>query len=425
VLIKELPHNLEIEKAALGCMLIEKNNISLLKSLLQAEDFYKSIHSDIYKAIIKLDDEGKQIDLLTLTDELRGNIEPSLVIEIMDSTVVLDNAKAYANRLKEYRKRRDIIKYSEQLQKKAYEGDYSNELKAIESISIENSNVQLIKASELINETLNNLEEYQNNGGISNAISTGFTDIDHKIIGIKKGELAVIAARPSMGKTAFMMNLTENISVKQKKATAIFSMEMAKEQIMQRLISGIALVDSSKMQKGKLIENDWSNIARSTSVINNSPLYLDDSTPQTVSQIKAKCKEIKGIEVVFIDYLDYIMHENKTDNRVQQISEITKGLKIMAKQLNIAVVLLVQLSRACEQRVNKRPILSDLRDSGAIEQDADLVIFLYRDEYYNPDTDKKNLAEVITAKNRNGQTGTSELVWLGNYTKFANKTVKQ
>jgi replicative DNA helicase len=190
---------------------------------------------------------------------------------------------------------------------------------------------------------------------------------------------------------------------------------------MQRLVSSIALVDSSKMQKGQLTQDDWGKIALSTGLINRSPLYLDDSTPQTVSQIKAKCKEIKGLETVFIDYLDFIAHEGKTDNRVQQISEITKGMKIMAKQLNVAVVLLVQLSRACEQRVNKRPVLSDLRDSGAIEQDADLVLFLYRDEYYNPDTDNKNLAEVITAKNRNGQTGTSELVWLGNCTKFANK----
>jgi replicative DNA helicase len=423
--LRELPHNLDIEKAALGCMLIEKNNISLLKSVLQAEDFYKAIHSDIYKTIIKLDDQGKPVDLLTLTDELQGSIEPSMVIEIMNSTQVVDNAKAYAKRLREYRKRRDIIKYSEKLQQKAYEGDYTQELKAIEHISVESNDAKLIKASELINETLSNLEEYQLNGGVSNAISTGFTELDNKIIGVKKGDLTVVAARPSMGKTAFMMNLTEQISIKQKKPAALFSMEMSKEQIMHRLVSSISLVDSSRMQRGKLSQDDWGKIALSTSLIGSCPLYIDDATPQTVSQIKAKCKEIKGLEVVFIDYLDYIMHEGKTDNRVQQISEITKGLKIMAKQLNVAVVLLVQLSRACEQRLNKRPVLSDLRDSGAIEQDADLVLFLYRDEYYNPDTDKKNIGEVITAKNRNGQTGTSELVWLGSYTKFTNKQTQR
>jgi replicative DNA helicase len=423
--LKELPHNIEIEKAALGCMIIEKDNISLLKSVLQVDDFYKPIHSNIFKTMIKLDDEGKPIDLLTLTDELKGSIEPSMVIDIMNSTPAVSNAKSYAKRIKDYKKRRDIIRYTEDLQKKAYEGDYTRELKAIENISVDSNDVKLIKASELINETLDNLEEYQNNGGISNAISTGFTDLDHKIIGIKKGELTVLAARPSMGKTALMMNLTEHISIKQQKITALFSMEMSKEQIMQRLVSSIALVDSSKMQKGQLTQDDWGKIALSTGLINESPLYLDDSTPQTVSQIKAKCKEIKGLEAVFIDYLDFIAHEGKTDNRVQQISEITKAMKIMAKQLNIAVVLLVQLSRSCEQRVNKRPVLSDLRDSGAIEQDADLVLFLYRDEYYNPDTDNKNMAEVITAKNRNGQTGTSELVWLGNYTKFANKLAQQ
>lgn len=424
-MLKELPHNLEIEKAALGCMLIEKENISLLKSILRAEDFYKSIHSDIFNTIIKLDDEGKPIDLLTLTDELKVIIEPNMIIDIMNTPPAVGNVKSYAMRIKDYKRRRDLIRCSEELHKKAYEGDYTKELKALENVSIGSNDVSLIKASELINDTLDSLEEYQNHGGISSAISTGFADLDNKVIGIKKGELTVLAARPSMGKTSFIMNLAEHISIKQQKTTALFSMEMSKEQIMQRLVSSISLVDSCKMQKGLLTEDDWSKIAQSTSLINKSPLYLDDSTPQTVSQIKAKCKEIKGLDIVFIDYLDYVMHEGKIENRVQQISEITKGLKIMAKQLNIAVVLLVQLSRACEQRVNKRPILSDLRDSGAIEQDADLVIFLYRDEYYNPDTDKKNLAEVITAKNRNGQTGTSELVWLGNYTKFANKIVKQ
>lgn len=418
-MLKELPHNIEIEKAALGCMIIEKDNISLLKGLLQADDFHKPTHSEIYKTIIKLDEEGKQIDLLTLTDELKCNISPDTIMDIMNSASVISNAMSYAKRIKDYRKRRDVIKYAERLSNKAYEGDYTRELKEVESITFDSDNSRIIKASELINETLNNLEEYQKYGGISNAISTGFFDLDHKIIGIKKGELAIIAARPSMGKTAFMMNLTENIAIKQKKTTATFSMEMSKDQIMQRLVSSIALVDSEKMQKGQLTEGDWSKIVKSTGLINSSPLYIDDNTPQTVSQINAKCKGIKGLDVVFIDYLDFIVHEIRTDNRVQQISEVTKGLKIMARQLNIAVILLVQLSRACELRMNKRPILSDLRDSGALEQDADLVMLLYRDEYYNPNTEKGNVGEITVAKNRNGQTGTVELCWLGQYMRFA------
>lgn len=422
-MLRELPHNVEIEKAALGCMIIEKNNISLLKSLLQAEDFYKPIHSDIYTAIIKLDAENQSIDLLTLTDELKDKIEPSTIIDIMDSTPALCNAADYAKRIREYRKRRDVIRYADTLIKKAYDGNYINELRALEDIALDSNILGAIKASDLISETLDNLEEYQKHGGMYNALSSGFPDLDSKIVGVKKGELTVIAARPSMGKTAFMMNLAENLAIKQGKTSLLFSMEMTKEQIMQRLMSSIALVDSSLMQKGKLTEGDWSKIVRASGLMSISPLYIIDNTPQKISQINARCKQIKGLEVVFIDYLDFILHEGKTDNRVQQISEITKGLKIIAKQLNIAIVLLVQLSRACEQRINRRPLLSDLRDSGAIEQDADLVLFLYRDNYYNPDTEKPEIAEIIVAKNRNGQTGTVELLWLANCTRFTNQPV--
>ncbi len=423
------PHNEEIEKALLGTMLIKKENIQLIKSLLQPEDFYKEIHKELCTVIIQLDEDEKPVDILTLLDAMKDSrdiITPVFLAELMDATPATSAANVihHAKILKDYKHRRDTIKATTALLNKAYEGDYFQEIQEIENVITRvpgNSKGQAHRAGELLDTTLTIIENNQNNGGCVGAIPTGFTDLDNKLSGVTKGELTIVAARPSMGKTAFMLNVAESMTIKNNTTAAIFSMEMSKELVMQRLISQLTHIDSMKLKTGQLEEADWTNIAKITNVINNAGLYIDDTTPQTVTQIKNKCKEIKGLDVIFIDYLDFIAHESKTENRVQQISEITKALKTMAKQLNIAVVLLVQLNRSCEQRTNKRPVLSDLRDSGAIEQDADVVIFLYRDEYYNPDTDKKNIGEIITAKNRNGQTGTVELVWVGQLTKYINK----
>ncbi len=428
--LKIIPHNDDIEKALLGAMIIRKETIQYIIDLIKAEDFYNGIHKVIFNAIAQLETQGKIVDLLTLLDATKDSNEtvtPTLLAELMDVPPATSstNVMQYIRILKEYKHRRDTIKVASCLLDKAYEGDYLQEIQSlgnvIADIPVQSKGV-IKRAGELLETTLTVLENNQINGGCMNVIKTGFTDLDQKMMGITKGEMTIIAARPSMGKTAFMLNMAENIGVKQCKPTAIFSMEMSTEQVMQRLISQLTFIDSMRLKTGQLNEEDWIKIGKVTSIVYRSPLYIDDTTPQTVSNIRNKCKEIKGIEVIFIDYLDFLSHEVKIENRVQQIGEITKALKIVAKQLNIAVVLLVQLNRLCEQRTNKRPVLSDLRDSGAIEQDADMVLFLYRDGYYNPESDKQNTGEVIISKNRNGQTGTVELEWLGKYTKYVNKS---
>ncbi|MDF2892072.1 MAG: replicative helicase [Clostridia bacterium] len=428
--IRPLPNNEKIEKALLGAMLIHTDSIQIIKDLLNPEDFHSQAHKELFIAIIQLEEAQKPIDLLTIFEaikEYKDIITPEFLTQLMNATPSVSpaNITQYAKTLKEYKHRRDAIKAAADLVSKAYEGDISQEAQKLEKV-LSATPVELNgkpkRAGELINETLSIIENNQLNGGCVGAIASGFTDLDNMISGITKGELTIIAARPSMGKTAFMLNIAVNMTVKNNVVAAIFSMEMSRELIMQRLISQLTHINSMRLKSGQLKDDDWQEIARVATIIDRAPLYIDDITPQKASQIRAKCKDIENLQVIFIDYLDFIEHEGKAENRVHQISEVMKSLKVMARQLNIAVVLLVQLNRLCEQRVNKRPVLSDLRDSGAIEQDADVVMFIYRDEYYNSESCKKGVGEVIVAKNRNGQTGTIELAWLDQYTKYANKT---
>ena len=256
-------------------------------------------------------------------------------------------------------------------------------------------------------------------------IATGFYDLDYKTSGLQSSDLILIAARPSMGKTAFVLNLAQNIAIKNKVPTAIFSLEMSKDQLVNRILSMESKVDSQMIRTGNLNTGDWEKLIESAGVISDAPLFIDDTPGITISELRSKCRKYKlekGLGLVIIDYLQLMNGNRRTESRQQEISDISRALKSLARELDVPVIALSQLSRACEQRPDHRPMLSDLRESGAIEQDADVVMFIYRDDYYNKDTEKKNISEIIIAKQRNGPIGTVELVWLPNYTKFANKS---
>ena len=268
------------------------------------------------------------------------------------------------------------------------------------------------------------MEELYNNKGFVTGIATGFTDLDYKTSGLQNSDLILIAARPAMGKTSFVLNIAQYAAIHGKVPVAIFSLEMSKDQLVNRMLCSEAMVDSQKIRTGKLEDSDWQKVARALGPLSEAPIYIDDTPGVTAMEIRAKCRRLKiekNLGLVVIDYLQLMQGRSRgNDSRQQEISEISRSLKILAKEINVPVLTLSQLSRAPEQRADHRPILSDLRESGAIEQDADIVMFLYRDDYYNPDTEKKNIAEAIIAKHRNGSTGTVELAWLGQYTKFAN-----
>ncbi len=273
--------------------------------------------------------------------------------------------------------------------------------------------------SEVIIETYDMLHRMATEKENIMGVATGFRDLDNVIVGLNKSDLCLLAARPGMGKTSFALNIAQNVALKTKKAVAVFSLEMSKEQLVSRMLSSEALVDSYKLRTGELGEEDWTNLARASSLLSNSRIYIDDSAGINTLEIKAKCRRIKDLGLVVIDYLQLMQSARKTDNRTAEVSEISRALKVMAKELNVPIICLSQLSRGPESRTDKRPMLSDLRESGAIEQDADMVMFLYRDDYYNKESEAKNIAECIISKNRHGSTSTVNLQWLGQFTRFS------
>jgi len=425
------PNDPQAEQAILGAMLLERQAIPEIIEIVKPNDFYQQSHKEIFEAIIELYNQGEPVDLITITDKLKGqNTLESVggityLTQLMNVLPSIESVKTYCEIIRDKSQRRKIIYNSHKIIQYAYGDKETEEIvdhaeKAFKEIILSLSPDEIVKASDLTDATLNKFEFYYKNKGHINGIATGYADLDNKLLGLQKSDLIVIAARPSMGKTALALGIAENASLHKHK-TIFFSLEMSKEQIMQRLVCNIGLVNHTKAKRGELTDEDWENIAKATEVINKAELYIDDTSPLKVSQIKAKCRAIKGLELIVIDYLDFLLPESKSsENKTQMVSQLTRDLKTMAKQLNIPVILLVQLSRKCEERQNKRPMLSDLRDSGAIEQDADIVMFIYRDDYYYPDSSKKGIAEIIIAKHRNGETGTIELGWMPEYTKFVN-----
>ena len=430
------PQSLEAEQSVLGSMLIDKEVIPVVMEILRSDDFYRPDHKEIYDVIIELFDRAQPIDLITVSERLKlhGKLELVGGLEYLTNmaTVVptTANVKHYAKLVEEKALLRKLIKTSSDIVDLGYaageEVSYilDKAEQGIFDILQKRSSQGFVPIKDVLVDTFNKLEELYNNKGHVTGVPTGFSDLDFKTSGLHNSDLILIAARPAMGKTAFALNVAQYAAVHGRVPVAIFSLEMSKEQLVNRMLCSEAMVDSGKMRTGNLEDNDWQKVARALAPLSEAPIFIDDTPGISITEIRAKCRRLKlehNLGLVVIDYLQLMQgSRSKSENRQQEISEISRSLKILAKEINIPVITLSQLSRASETRTDHRPILSDLRESGAIEQDADIVMFLYRDDYYNPETEKKNIAEVILAKHRNGSTGTVELVWLGQYTKFAN-----
>ena len=434
------PHSVEAEQSVLGSILLDKEAMISVSETLVPEDFYKEAHKVIYESMLKLYNSQSEIDLITLTDELRdqGYLDDIGGIAYITSlsTVVptTSNIKYYVNIVKEKSISRQLISAANDIINLGYDGSakveyvLENAEKKIFDISQERATNDFQPINQVISEALSMLEKLYEEKNDVTGLTTGFRDLNKKINGLQKYDLLLIAARPAMGKTAFALNLVQNAALKGDASVAVFSLEMSKEQLVQRMIASQSTVELKKIKTGTLADNDWPRITDGMAILSGAKIHIDDTPGIKISELRSKCRKLKiekGLDLVLIDYLQLMEGEGQNESRQQEIAKISRSLKILAKELDCPVVALSQLSRAPEQRADHRPMLSDLRESGSIEQDADIVMFLYRDEYYNPDTEKKNIGEVIVAKNRHGETGTVELVWFGGIQKFADKMIEQ
>lgn len=429
------PNSIEAEQSVLGAMILDKDAIISATEILRAEDFYKEANGEIYEATLEIYNRNEPVDLITLSEELkkRDTLEAvggvGYLTDLSDGVATTANIKSYCEIVEEKSLLRRLIKASNEIISEGYKDDKEIENiielaeKRIFEITQRKSHEGFTPIKTALMETLSRIEEMSKNGGELTGISTGFIDLDSKTSGLQKSNLILVAARPSMGKTAFSVNIAQNSAMMGKETVAIFSLEMSKGQLVQRMLSSEAHIEIQKVISGDLSEDEWVRLSKAMGPLAQAKLYIDDTPAISLAEIKAKCRKLKiehGLDLVMIDYIQLMSGDGRTENRQQEISKISRGLKEMARELDIAVVALSQLSRAPELRSDHRPIMSDLRESGAIEQDADVVMMLYRDEYYNPDTEKKSIGEIIITKQRNGPTGTVELVWMGQFTKFLN-----
>lgn len=430
------PHDLEAEQAVLGSMLTDKDAVIASIETLKPESFYREDNRLIYEAILNLYNNSEPIDIITLKAELEsiGNFEKVGGLEYLaslpDKVPTTANVQKYINIVEEKGILRNLIKTANEIITLGYdptedvEDIMDNAEKKIFNIMQNKNQKGYTPIKDVLVESFNQLEELYNRKQHITGVPTGFSELDYKTAGFHGSDLILIAARPAMGKSAFALNIATNAATKAKVPVAVFSLEMSKEQMVNRMLCSEAMVDSNKVRTGKLEEDDWVKLAETIGPLSEAEIYIDDTPGISVMEIRAKCRKLKlekNIGMVVIDYLQLVQASSKRfGSREQEISEISRSLKILAKELDVPVIALSQLSRAVEQRPDHRPMLSDLRESGAIEQDADIVMFLYRDDYYNEDSEKKDIAEVIIAKHRAGSTGTVELLWLGSYTKFVN-----
>ena len=430
------PHSVEAEQSVLGSILLDKDAMISVSETLIPEDFYKEAQRVIYECMLKLYNNQSEIDLITLADELRdqGYLDDIGGIAYITSlsTIVptTSNIKYYINIVKEKSISRQLISAANDIINLGYDSStkvedvLENAEKKIFDISQERTTNDFQPINQVLTETLSMLEKLYEEKSDVTGLTTGFRDLNKKINGLQRSDLLLIAARPAMGKTAFALNLVQNAALKGDASVAVFSLEMSKEQLVQRMVAAQSSVELKKIKTGTLAANDWPRITDGMAVLSGAKIHIDDTPGIKISELRSKCRKLKiekGLDLVLIDYLQLMEGEGHNESRQQEIAKISRSLKILAKELDCPVVALSQLSRAPEQRADHRPMLSDLRESGSIEQDADIVMFLYRDEYYNPDTERKNIGEVIVAKNRHGETGTVELVWFGKIQKFADK----
>lgn len=437
VIKRVLPHDLETERALLGVLLLYPENISLVGEHVTAEDFYDRRYGMTFDAIMSMHQSGKPVDPLTVHKKLSEmDVPPEMLTlefieSIQDRAGVSANARAYAENIASDALKRQMIRINEDVASDCYSGKIDidtifdeTEKKVFKLIQSRRSS-DFVPIREVVSGTLAQIEKAARNKGGITGIPTGFIDLDRMTMGLNPSDLVLVAARPAMGKTALVLNMAEYITTKLDKAVAIFSLEMPKEQLIKRMISMNSKVKAENIRSGVLNENEWHDLIRSAGILAGSKLVIDDTSGISISELRSKARRYKlenDIDVIMIDYLQLMSagRGSKADGRQQEISEISRGLKQIAREINVPVVALSQLSRAVESRSDRRPQLSDLRESGAIEQDADVVMFIYRDEYYNPQSEKKGISEIIIAKQRNGPTGKAELGWIGEYTKFVN-----
>ncbi|WP_409228455.1 replicative DNA helicase [Gudongella sp. SC589] len=429
------PHSMEAEQSVIGAMLLDKEAINTAIEHLRADDFYKDANKEIYEAVLVLNNRNEPVDLVTLSEELkrRGSLEGiggvTYLANLSGSVATTANTKYYCDIVQEKSILRRLIGSSNEIMGLAY--DNSDSVNAI--IERAEKNIFDITQgahkqgfhpiSEVLLSSFAQIEERAANKGELTGLTTGFSDLDHKLSGLQKSDLVLLAARPSMGKTALGINIATNASLKGNGKVAVFSLEMSKEQLVQRIISATAHVDLQKIISGNLSDDEWIKVVNAMAPLSKMDIYIDDTAGISLMEMKAKCRRLKvekGLDLIVIDYLQLMQADGRVENRQQEISAISRGLKAIAKEMECPVLALSQLSRAPELRSDHRPILSDLRESGAIEQDADVVMFLYRDDYYDQESEKKNIGEVIIAKHRNGPTGQVDLVFKHEYTKFLN-----
>ena len=430
------PNDVEAEQAIIGSMLTDRDAVISAVEVLKEEDFYREDNKSIYRAILNLYNKSEPIDIITVKSELEsmgkfdqiGGLE--YLAELPEKVPTTANAMKYIKIVEEKSTLRQLIKTANEIIELGYnptedvEDIMEGAEKKIFNVMQEKNQKGYEPIKDVLVESFTKLEELYNRKQHITGVPSGFIELDYRTAGFHGSELILIAARPAIGKTAFALNIATNAAVRANVPVAVFSLEMSKEQLVNRILCSEAMLDSNKVRTGKLEEDDWTKLAGAIGPLSEAEVYIDDTPGINITEIRAKCRKLKiekNIGMVVIDYLQLIQGSNKrSGSREQEISEISRSLKILAKELDVPVIALSQLSRAAEQRPDHRPMLSDLRESGAIEQDADIVMFLYRDDYYNEDSEKKGIAEVIMAKHRGGSTGTVELLWLGSYTKFVN-----
>ena len=431
-----LPHSIEAEQSVIGSMLMDRDAIIAASEIVTADEFYQHQYGVMFEAMVELFNEGKPVDLVTLQNRLKEKDVPpevsslEFVRDIITMVPTSANVRSYANIVREKAVLRKLIKINEEIANTCYVGKEKLEdilamtEKSVFDLLQTRSGGDFVPIRQVALNVLEKIEVASRNQGAVTGIPTGFIDLDYKTSGMQPSDFILIAARPSMGKTAFVLNLVDYVAVKKNMPCMIFSLEMSKEQLVNRMLSMESNVDSQKLRTGSLTDSDWDAVVEGIGIIGGSKLIIDDTPGISITELRSKCRKMKleyGLSMIIIDYLQLMSGSGKSgDNRQQEISEISRSLKALAREMNAPVVALSQLSRACETRQDHRPMLSDLRESGAIEQDADVFMFLYRDDYYNKDTDKPNVAEVIIAKQRNGPIGTVELLWRPEYTKFVN-----
>ncbi|MBE5961070.1 MAG: replicative DNA helicase [Lachnospiraceae bacterium] len=433
---KILPHSQEAEQSVIGSMIMDRDAIIAASEMITSDDFYQHQYGVLYDAMIELFTEGKPVDLVTLQNKLKEKeVPPELcslefISDLIRAVPTSANVRYYASIVSEKALLRRLIKVTEGITNSCYLDKEKIDVileqteKDIFNIVQNRSTGDFVSIKDVVIKSLDSIEAASRTKGSVTGIATGFYDLDYKMAGLQPSDLILIAARPSMGKTAFVLNIAEYVAVKSKITTAIFSLEMSKNQLVNRILAMNSKVDSQSIRSGDLSDDDWARLMESARVVGESGLIIDDTPGISITELRSKCRKFKlehNLGLVIIDYLQLMTGGNKkAESRQQEVSDISRSLKALAREINCPVIALSQLSRAVEQRPDKRPMLSDLRESGAIEQDADVIMFIYRDDYYNRDSEEKGVSEIIIGKQRNGPTGTVKLAWLSQFTKFAN-----